>query len=178
MLIFANVQDVLTVQFKYQSEKKGYSYTEKVKTSKFAANEQNKSTSASTKQYPLKDGDPKIWSCVKVKQQGVYERFETLKKFRFCFGCLHSHLMKDCKLDKDCCVNGFTKQHNKLLHPDSRKPEKDKKSEESLPQNRLQWFLTVGTNFNRKRETKRWNDSTLWYWIHGIFSGQNFGQPF
>ena len=90
MLIFANlangvnevayVHDEMTVQFKSQPEKKCYSKTEKVKILTFAANEQNKSTSAPTKQCPFKDGDQKIWMCTKFKQQGINERYETLKK--------------------------------------------------------------------------------------------------
>ena len=126
----------MTVQFKSQSEKKGHVNTEKVKTSTFAANEQNKSTPASTKQCPLKDGDLKIWMCTKFKQQGVNERYETMKKYKHCFCCLNSHLMKDCKSDRVCGVNGCTKKHNKLLHSDTPKTEKDKKSEEPLSQNR------------------------------------------
>ena len=132
----AYVHDEMTVQFKSQPEKKSYSNTEKVKTSTFAANEQNKSTSAPTKQCPLKDGDHKIWMCTKFKQQGINERYETLKKYKLCFCCLNSHLMKDCKSDRVCGVNGCTKKHNKLLHSDSSKTEKDKKSEEPSSQNR------------------------------------------
>ena len=132
----AYVHDEMTVQFKSQSEKKGYANTEKVKTSTFAANEQNKSTSASTKQCPLKDGDHKIWMCTNFKQQGVNERYETLKKYNFCFCCLNLHLMKDCKSDRVCGVNGCTKKHTKLLHSDTPKTEKDKKSEQPLCQNR------------------------------------------
>ena len=126
----------MTVQFKSQSEKKGYSNTEKVKTSTFAANEQNKSTSPSTKQSPLKDGDHKIWMCTKFKQQAVNERYETLRKYKLCFCCLNSHLMKDCKSGRVCGVNRSTKKHSKLLHSDSPKTEKDKKLEEPLSQNR------------------------------------------
>ena len=44
--------------------------------------------------------------------------------------------MKDCKSDRVCGVNGCTKKHNKLLHSDSSKTEKDKKSEEPSSQNR------------------------------------------
>ena len=132
----AYVHDEMTVQFKSQPEKKGYSNTEKVKTSTFAANEQNKSTSASTKQCPLRDGDHKIWMCMEFKQQGVNERYETLEKYKLCFCCLNSHLMKDCKSDRVCGVNGCTKKHNKLLHSDSSKTEKDKTSEEPSSQNR------------------------------------------
>ena len=132
----AYVHDEMTVQFKSQPEKKGYSNTEKVKTSTFAANEQNKSTSAPTKQCPLKNGDHKIWMCTKFKQQGVNERYETLKKYKLCFCCLNSHLMKDCKSDRVCGVNGCIKKHNKLLHSDSSKTEKVKKSEEPSSQNR------------------------------------------
>ena len=62
----AYVHDEMTVQFKPQSEKKCYSNTAKVKTSTFAAYEQNKSTSTSTKQFPLKNGDLEIWMCTTV----------------------------------------------------------------------------------------------------------------
>ena len=77
----AYVHDEMTVQFRSQSEKKGYSNTEKVKTSTIAVNEQNKSTSPSTRQCLLKDGGQIIWMCTKFKQQGVNERYETLKNY-------------------------------------------------------------------------------------------------
>ena len=44
--------------------------------------------------------------------------------------------MKNCKSDRVCGVNGCTKKHNKLLHSDFLKTEKDKKSEEPSSQNR------------------------------------------
>ena len=96
-----------------------------MKTSTFAANEQNKSTSLSTKQCPFKDGDHKIWMCTKFKQQGVNERYETLKEYKLCFCCLNAHLMKDLKSDRVWGVIGCTKKHNKLMHSDSPKPEKE-----------------------------------------------------
>ena len=86
------------------------------------------------KQCTLKDGDYNIWMCTEFKQE-VNERYETQKKFELCFCCLNSNLMKDCKSDTVCGVNGCTKEHDKLLHSDSPKTEKDKKSEEPLSQN-------------------------------------------
>ena len=126
----------MTVHFKSQSEKKAYSNTEKVKTSTFVSIDQTKTNSVSNKQCPLKDGDHKIWMCTKFKQQSVNERYETLKKLKLCFCCLNPHLIKDCKSERVCGVNGCTKKHYKLLHSDSPKTEKGKKSEEPLSQNR------------------------------------------
>ena len=57
-----------------------------------------------TKHCPLKDGNHSIWMCTKFKQQGVIERYETLKKFKLYFCCLNSHLMKECKSDIVCAV--------------------------------------------------------------------------
>ena len=51
----AYVHDEMMVQFKTSSEKKGLGSTERVKTSCFAANDQGTTTSASTKQCPLKN---------------------------------------------------------------------------------------------------------------------------
>ena len=132
----AYVHDEMMVQFKTSSEKKGSASKEKVKNSSFAANDQNKTTSTPNKQCPLKDGDHKIWMCSKFKQQSVNERYETLKKLKLCFCCLNTHLIKDCKSERVCGVNGCTKKHNRLLHSDVQKTEKDKKSEEPLSQNR------------------------------------------
>ena len=132
----AFVHDEMTVQFKSQPEKKVSTQSEKVKTSTFAANEQNKTSSASSKQCPLKDGDHKIGMCTKFKQQSVNDRYETLKKLKLCFCCLRSHLIKDCKSDRLCGVNGSTRKHNKLLHSDAQKTEKDKKLDEPQSQNR------------------------------------------
>ena len=122
----------------------------------------NKSTSASVKQCPLKD-DHDISMCTKFKQQGVNWRCATLKKFKLCFCCLNSHLMKDCSRTE--CVNGCTKKHNKLLHSDSSKTETKHEIWRTLVSkqgrrffdalNWYQWFLTVDTNFSRKRATKR-----------------------
>ena len=52
-----------------QSEEKGYSETEKVKTSTFVSSHQTKTTSASNNQCPLKDGDHKLWMCTKFKNK-------------------------------------------------------------------------------------------------------------
>ena len=75
--------------------------------------------------------------CTKFKQQGVNERYETRKLYKLCVCCLNSHLMKDCKSDRVCGVNGCTKKHIKLLYSDSPKTEKDKKTEEPLAHNRV-----------------------------------------
>ena len=101
-------------KFKTPFEKKATGSTEKAKTSTFAANDQGKPTSTSTKQCPLKDGDHKIWMCNKFKQQAVNERYETLKKLKLCFCCLNSHLIKDCKSERVCGVNGCTQQASTL----------------------------------------------------------------
>ena len=88
------------------------------------------------KQCPLKDGDHKLWMCSKFKQQSVNERYETLRKLKLCFCCFNPHLIKDCKSERLCGINGCTKKHNKMLHQDAAKADNDKSKEEPLSQNR------------------------------------------
>ena len=135
----AYVHDEMMVQFKTPFDKRASGSTEMVKTSTFVANDQGKTTSSSNKQCPLKDCEHKIWMCSKFKQKTVNERYETLKKLKVCFCCLNSHLIKDCKSERVCGVNGCTKKHNRLLHSDAQKIDKvttDKKTEDSAPQSR------------------------------------------
>ena len=74
--------------------------------------------------------------CNKFKQHSANERYETLKKLKLCFCCLNSHMIKDCKLERVCGVNGCTKKHNRMLHVDFEKSEKENKSEEPRSQNK------------------------------------------
>ena len=146
----AYVHDDMMVQFKTPFDKKASGLTEKVKTSTFVANDQGKTTS-SNKQCPLKDGEHKIWMCSKFKQKPVNERYETLKKLKLCFCCLNSHLIKDCKSERVCGVNGCTKKHNRLLHSDAQKIDKvtyDKKTEDLVPQSRAGSSSMMSTGNN------------------------------
>ena len=89
--------------------------------------------------------------CNKFKQQAVSERYETLKKLKLCFCCLNSHLIKDCKSERVCGVNGCTKKHNRLLHSDAQKIDKvtnDKKTEDSVPQSRAGSSSMMSTGNN------------------------------
>ena len=141
----------MMVQFKTPFEKRATGSTEKVKISTFAANYQGETRSPSTKQSPLKDGEHKIGMCNKFKQQAVNERYETLKKLKICFCCLNSHLNKDSKADRVCGVNGCTKKHNKLLHSDAQKIDKetkDRKTEDSAPQNKAGSSSMMSTGNN------------------------------
>ena len=142
----AYVHDEMMIQFKFPSEKKTSGQGDKVKNTTFTTNNQPKNTTMGTKeqtklntttlkQCPLKDGDHKIWMCNKFKQQSANERYETLKKLKLCFCCLNSHMIKDCKSERVCDVNGCTKKHNRMLHVDFEKSAKDK-SEEHRSQNR------------------------------------------
>ena len=141
------VHDEMMIQFKFPSEKKTSGPGDKVKNTLFTTNNQPKNTTLSTneqtklntttlKQCPLKVGDHKLWMCNKFKQQNANERYETLKKLKLCFCCLNSHKIKDCKLERVCGVNGCTKKHNRMLHVDFEKSEKENKSEEPRSQNR------------------------------------------
>ena len=147
----AYVHDEMMVQFKTPFDKKASGSTEKVKTSTFVANDQGKTTSSSNKQCPLKDGEHKIWMCSKFKQKTVNERYEMLKKLKLCFCCLNSHLIKDCKSERVCGVNGCTKKHNRLLHSDAQKIDNvtnDKKTEDSAPQSRAGSSAMMSTGNN------------------------------
>ena len=143
----AYVHDEMMIEFKSPSEKKKSGPRDKVKNTTFTTNNQPKSITMSTnertkvntttlKRCPLKDGDHKIWMCNKFKQQSANERYETLKNLKLCFCCLNSHMIKDCKLERVCGVNGCTKKHNRILHADFEKSEQNNKSEEPRSQNR------------------------------------------
>ena len=143
----AFVHDQMMMQFKSPSEKKTSGPGDKDKNTTFTTNSQPKNTTKSTNeqaklntttlnQCPLKDGDHKLWTCNKFKQQNANERYETLKKLKLCFCCLNSHMIKDCKSERVCGVNGCTKKHNRMLNVNFEKPEKDNKSEEPRSQNR------------------------------------------
>ena len=142
----AYVHDELMIQFKSLS-KETSGPRDKVENTTFTTNKEPKNTTKSTneqkklntttlKQCPLKDGDHKIGMCNKFKQQNANERYETLKKLKLCFCCLNSHMIKDCKSERVCGVNGWTKKHNRMMHVDFEKSEKDNKSEEPRSQNR------------------------------------------
>ena len=146
----AYVHDEMMVQFKTPFEKKSTGSTEKVKTSTFAVNDRGKPTPTTTKQCRLKDVQ-QIWMCNKFKQQAVNERYETFKKLKLCFCCLNSHLIKDCKSERVCGVNGCTKKHSRLLHSDAQKIDKvtnDKKTEDSVPQSRAGSSSMMSTGNN------------------------------
>ena len=117
----AYVHDEMMIQYKIPSEKKTSGPGDKVKNTTFTTNNQPKNTTLSTeeqtklntttlKQCPPKDGDHKIWMCNKFEQQSVIERYETLKKLKLFFCSLNSHMIKDCKLERVCGVNGCTKK--------------------------------------------------------------------
>ena len=123
----AFVHDEIMIQFESPSEKKTTGPGDEVKNTTFTTNNLPKNTTMSTneqtklntttkKQCPLKDGNHKIWMCNKFKQQNSYERYETLNKLKLCFRCLSSHMIKDCKSERMCGVNGCTKKHNRMLH--------------------------------------------------------------
>ena len=103
--------------------------TVKVKTLPFAANDQGEPTSPSTKS--LEDGEQNIWICNIFKQRAVNEKYEILKKLNFCFCCLNSHPIKDCKSEPVCGVNGCTTKHNNLPQSDGQKIDEDTKDKKN-----------------------------------------------
>ena len=54
-------------------------------------------------------------------------------------------MIKDCKSERVCGVNGCTKKHNRMLHVDFEKSEKDNKSEEPRSQNKAGSFSMLST---------------------------------
>ena len=117
------------VKFKTSFERKASGLTVKVKTLTFAANDQGKLTSPSTK--PLEDGEYNIWMGNKFKQRAVNERYEMLKKLKLSFCCHNSHPNKDCKSENVCGVNGCTTKHNSLPKSDEQKIDADTKDEKN-----------------------------------------------
>ena len=152
----AYVHDEMMIHFKSPSEKKTSGPGDTVKNTKLTTNNEPKNTTKSTneqkqlntttlKQCPLKDVNHKLWMCNKFKQQNTNEKYETLKKLKLCFCCVKSHMIKDCKSERACGVNGCSKEPNQMLHVDFEKSEKDKKSEEPRFQNRAGSSLMLST---------------------------------
>ena len=54
-------------------------------------------------------------------------------------------MIKDCESERVCGVNGCTKKHNRMLHVDFEKSEKDNKSEEPKSQSRAGSSSTLST---------------------------------
>ena len=113
----AYVHDEMMIQFKSPSEKKTSGPGDKIKNTTFTTSNEPKNTTKSTneqkklnttnlKQCPLKDGGHKTWMCSKFKHQNANERYETWKKLKLCLCCLKSHMIKDCKSERVCGVNG------------------------------------------------------------------------
>ena len=54
-------------------------------------------------------------------------------------------MIKDCKSERVCGVNGCTKKHNRMLHVDFEKSKKENKCEEPRSQNRAGSSLMLST---------------------------------
>ena len=74
--------------------------------------------------------------CNKFKQHSGNERYETVKKLKLSFCCLDPHMIKDCKSERVCGVNGCTKKHNRMLLLVFENSENDRKSEDPRSRNR------------------------------------------
>ena len=57
-------------------------------------------------------------------------------------------MIKDCKWERVCGVNGCTKKHNRMLHVDFEKSKKDNKFEEPTSQNRTGSSSMRSTRFS------------------------------
>ena len=78
----------------------------------------------------LNDGIHKLWNCPKLESGNVAERYETVKKLRFCFRCPDGKdLIKNCKSDTACGVNASTKTNNRLVHQTTESKQTPKESE-------------------------------------------------
>ena len=148
------------IQFKSRSEKKTSGPTDKVKNTRFTTNNQPKNTTmitneqtkldtTSLEQCPLKVEDHKTWMWNKFQQQSANEKFEIFKKIKLCFCWLNSHMIKGYKSKLVCGVNGCTKKHNRMVHVDFEKSEKDNNSEEPRSQNRAGGSSELSTGNSR-----------------------------
>ena len=161
----------MMIQFKSPSEKK----------TSGSGDIQTKLNTTTLKQCPLQDGDHKIWRCNNFKQKSANEGYETLKKLKLSFCCLNPHMIKVCKSERVCGVNGCTKKHKRMLHLDFGLLENDNKSEDPRSRNRAgsSSILSTGnsgvfkieTHFNRQWQQMCRNYCTLWYWIHRVIYG-------
>ena len=128
----AYVHDEMIMQFPNSNKDSGKTFGKKEtpKNTTYVSNSQHKNgTNYSVPiNCPLKDGEHKLWNCPKFKQEKVTERYDTVKKLKLCFSCLGQHLIKDCKVNRTCGVNGCEKRHNRLLHVDSSNDSKQAKS--------------------------------------------------
>ena len=59
-------------------------------------------------QYPLADGNYRVWNCPLFKNLNVIDRYMAARKQRLCYGCLgKGHAIKDGKINA-CGINGCT----------------------------------------------------------------------
>ena len=65
--------------------------------------------------------------CNKLNQQAVNGKYGTLKNLKLWFCCPNLYLMKGCKSERFCGVNGCTEKHNRLLHSVAQEIDKDTK---------------------------------------------------
>ena len=90
------------------------------KKSNFSASSNVKETKQTqTDQCPLADDTHEIWNCPLFKSMSLNDRYASVNKHRFCYGCLgKGHAIKDCKVNA-CGINGCIKKHNRLLHSEN-----------------------------------------------------------
>ncbi|CAB4028193.1 Tas retrotransposon peptidase A16 [Paramuricea clavata] len=63
------------------------------------------------------DSKHRTENCTKFKELSTEDRFNFVKKKRFCFGCLEeSHISRNCPQTKECGIGNCKKKHHPLLH--------------------------------------------------------------
>ena len=79
----------------------------------------NKTKQMQNNNCPLADGTHKIWNSPIFKSMNFTDRYAAVRKERLFYGYLgKGHAIKDCQVNP-CGKNGYTKQHNRLLHSES-----------------------------------------------------------
>ena len=124
----ARVQDNLRWQFDSNNDKTKPTFNrDRPKTTSLAST--NDWDSSTKTQCPLKDGKHKIVQYEKFKKMKIAERHEAVRKCNLCFSCLGSgHRIGQCKANRTCGKDGYSKRHNILLHREDEKPNKQKES--------------------------------------------------
>ena len=97
--------------------------------SSFAAIDSNKKreqddTLPTQRKCPMCSSEHRIWRCDKFRSLPYQDKRRLVQARVLCFKCLcNGHFAKQCpKTQFKCQVQGFNKEHNKLLHPNELSP--------------------------------------------------------
>ena len=95
------------------ADKSEWANKEKLNGSTFASDSSEKKQ---PEEYPLKDGNHRMWKCENFSKMIRQARIEKAGELKLCFYCLTGkHVVKDCTY-KTCGVEDWSERLHLLLH--------------------------------------------------------------